>query len=176
MKLRGSNSSSSPNAGRVGSRIESTDFWDMLLKLDTPSTKKGKSGTKSQTIYPITPDGHPKNFESSAFAQLVKMLGSPVVKRSHMLTDKMLRLLSLISIGLPFITYEKNTKTDDSDDTIPLAEQHLKAAIEVITSKTCSEEGLEDATALLMNLSNCPVPSRSLVINLNLLFITIFLI
>jgi E3 ubiquitin-protein ligase HUWE1 len=47
-----------------------------------------------------------------------------------------------------------------------VSEQHLKLAIDVLTSKSCSEEGLEDATALLLNMANCPDPTRNMV-NIN---------
>ena len=37
---------------------------------------------------------------------------------------------------------------------------------QVLTSKSCSEEGLEDATALLLHLSHGPPPARDLVLKL----------
>ena len=39
-------------------------------------------------------------------------------------------------------------------------------SFQVLTSKSCSEEGLEDATAILVNLSDCPAPARSMVLRL----------
>ncbi|KAH8032164.1 hypothetical protein HPB51_023308 [Rhipicephalus microplus] len=45
-------------------------------------------------------------------------------------------------------------------------EQHLKLAVETLTSKACSEEGLEDATSLLLRLSRgCP-SARQVVLRL----------
>jgi hypothetical protein len=41
----------------------------------------------------------------------------------------------------------------------------LKLAVEVLTSKTCSEEGLEDVTALLLNLSG-PEATRDTILSL----------
>ena len=43
--------------------------------------------------------------------------------------------------------------------------EHLKLAVEVLTSKTCSEEGLEDVTALLLNLSG-PEVTRDTILSL----------
>ena len=43
--------------------------------------------------------------------------------------------------------------------------EHLKLAVEVLTSKTCSEEGLEDVTALLLNLSG-PEATRDTILSL----------
>ncbi len=42
----------------------------------------------------------------------------------------------------------------------------LKVAVGVLTSHACSEEGLEDATSLLLQLSKSAVPLRSLIITL----------
>ena len=59
----------------------------------------------------------------------------------------------------------KNKRTDvNKEQSIAAPEEHLKLAVQVLTSKSCSEEGLEDATALLLNLSHCPDPTRQLVI------------
>lgn len=38
--------------------------------------------------------------------------------------------------------------------------------LQVLTSKSCSEEGLEDATALLLHLSHGPPPARDQVLRL----------
>ena len=47
-----------------------------------------------------------------------------------------------------------------SPQDLQLLEQHLKLAVDVLTSKSCSEEGLEDATTLLLSLSYGPPPTR----------------
>ena len=47
-----------------------------------------------------------------------------------------------------------------SPQDLQLLEQHLKLAVDVLTSKSCSEEGLEDATSLLLSLSYGPPPTR----------------
>ncbi|KOX75810.1 E3 ubiquitin-protein ligase HUWE1 [Melipona quadrifasciata] len=101
------------------------------------------------------------------------MLNWSVIKRSSQLTDKVLKLLSLISIGLtevnPYRRQEgnKNKRTDvNKEQSIAAPEEHLKLAVQVLTSKSCSEEGLEDATALLLNLSHCPDPTRQLILKL----------
>lgn len=44
--------------------------------------------------------------------------------------------------------------------------EELSVAVGVLTSHACSEEGLEDATALLLQLSNSAIPLRSLIITL----------
>ncbi|XP_076304373.1 LOW QUALITY PROTEIN: HECT, UBA and WWE domain containing E3 ubiquitin protein ligase 1 [Tachypleus tridentatus] len=198
-----------------------TDFWEVLVKLDSLNTsRKGKNvmrihsgNSNSQATSLSEEEAKYQNLETSAVAQLISMLCHPVVKRSSLLTDKLLRLLALISLALP----DQETQTYQNQLTAPAStprqqssgllaraieapscgrderpnsteesfssegvtekkfkpavqvskeeevkepivlEQHLKLAVEVLTSKACSEEGLEDATALLLRLSRgCP--------------------
>merc|ERR1711962_351642 len=82
------------------------EFWETLLKLDREcwSSKKGKSVVRSHSSVSIKTDEDESSTSSlsfSAFGQLLSMLSSPVIKRSSLLTDKLLRLLSLISLGQP---------------------------------------------------------------------------
>ena len=134
------------------------------------------------------------------------MLSCPVIRRSSVLTDKLLRLLSLISVGqsleqktevvsannasahagttgassnLTNIDVSGTLGTSDSkkESEDPrkgtsklsrdvISSEHLKLAVEVLTSKSCSEEGLEDVTALLLNLSYGPEPTRDNILKL----------
>ena len=189
------------------------DIWDTLLKLDqlSSSNKKGKSvarshssagSLKSSSAAEAAASGESDDdsgalsFEHSPFGQLLGMLASPVIRRNSVLTDKLLRLLSLISLGQPDILKKKQSSTtptttttesttttsaaatpDNKDSSAePSAEtskpnnvirsEHLKLAVEVLTSKTCSEEGLEDVTALLLNLSYGPEHTRDTILDL----------
>ena len=148
------------------------DFWDMLLRLDSCASKKGKSVARTHSCSNLGNESEQgiTTFEASAFGQLISMLHWSVIKKSSQLTDKLLRLLSLISIGLtevnPYRRQDslKNKKCEPSkEQSVAAPEGHIKLAVQVLTSKSCSEEGLEDATALLLNLSHCPDPTRQLV-------------
>lgn len=148
------------------------DFWDMLLRLDSCASKKGKSvaRTHSSSNLGTEPEQGTTTFEASAFGQLISMLHWSVIRRSSQLTDKLLRLLSLISIGLSEVNpYRRQDSTKakkvepSKEQCVAAPEGHIKLAVQVLTSKSCSEEGLEDATALLLNLSHCPDPTRQLV-------------
>ncbi|XP_060263783.1 E3 ubiquitin-protein ligase HUWE1 isoform X31 [Ovis aries] len=80
-----------------------TDFWDLLVKLDNMNvSRKGKNSVKS---VPVSAGGEgetsPYSLEASPLGQLMNMLSHPVIRRSSLLTEKLLRLLSLISIALP---------------------------------------------------------------------------
>ncbi|XP_066587993.1 E3 ubiquitin-protein ligase HUWE1 isoform X2 [Prorops nasuta] len=156
-------------------KSELPDFWDMLLKLDSCASKKGKSVARTHSNLNLgsEPESCMTSFEASAFGQLISMLNWSVIKRSNQLTDKLLRLLSLISIGLTEVnSYRrpesvKNKKSELSkEQSVAAPEGHLRLAVQVLTSKSCSEEGLEDATALLLNLSHCPDPTRQLILKL----------
>lgn len=128
-----------------------------------------------------------------------------------MLTDRLLRLLALISLALPANESQSTTfapiaistpvnasenqtetgsqpndqevKSDnigddkksnvsandssqDKSEKIIASEEQLKLAVDVLTSKSCSEEGLEDATALLLRLSRSCFSTRSVVLRL----------
>merc|ERR1712204_123588 len=103
--------SSSGSSGKTG-----VDFWDTLLKLDqmSNSNKKGKSvarshsnvgslkeaasGSSSDAGTNMEDNQGQISFENTPFGQLLGMLSSPVICRNSVLTDKLLRLLSLISI------------------------------------------------------------------------------
>ena len=56
-------------------------------------------------------------------------------------------------------------KSDDSED-IAVLEPQLQLAVEVLTSKSCTEEGLEDATHLLLQLSRANGATRDSVLRL----------
>lgn len=232
-------SASSKIEGSGSISRQDTDFWDVLIKLDCLSTsRKGKSIARTHSTTAmigsnnnshIDDDMKYQSFEASPMAQLISMLSHPVVKRSSLLTDRLLRLLALISLALPDQDSQNHTQStnqlltvnttanlrngtnslitramevpscgrDDShsaveekvsvseDDKVPAKEsisyvqlgedeekedviikQHLKLAVEVLTSKTCSEEGLEDATALLLRLSRSCARTRKSVLHL----------
>ena len=170
------------------------------LKSSSASEAAGASGESDD-------DSGGLSFEHSPFGQLLGMLASPVIRRNSVLTDKLLRLLSLISLGQPDILKKKQSSTPPTTTTAEsttttsaaatgngsenkdssaepsagsaepsagtsskpnnvIRSEHLKLAVEVLTSKTCSEEGLEDVTALLLNLSYGPEHTRDTILDL----------
>ncbi|XP_048739045.2 E3 ubiquitin-protein ligase HUWE1-like isoform X5 [Ostrea edulis] len=213
-----SSSSASPKSAK-DSPTE-TDFWDLLIKLDSlNANKKGKSVQK--TASNAESEANFFNYDSSPLGQLMFMLSHPVVKRSQLLTDRLLRLLGLVSLALPDATRGNATSSttaapagvtntglvtttapaststtqstpavvsrgvstsppkeekreestikeipeDKQDDTVVL-EDRLQLAVQVLTSKSCSEEGLEDATNLLLQLSWANNATRQAVLKL----------
>lgn len=133
-----------------------TAFWDILVRLENlnsgKSSKKGKSALKNQTSTPFN-EVEPRSttFDKSLMGHLITMLTCPLVKASTQLTDKLLHILNLASEGFTEI---------DEEEAVPVTQEHLKIIVNVLTSNGCSENGLEQATNLLIRMSNCPDPTR----------------
>ncbi|XP_021575466.2 E3 ubiquitin-protein ligase HUWE1 isoform X7 [Ictidomys tridecemlineatus] len=255
---RGSKQACSPCSSQSTSSGICTDFWDLLVKLDNMNvSRKGKNSVKS---VPVSAGGEgetsPYSLEASPLGQLMNMLSHPVIRRSSLLTEKLLRLLSLISIALPenkvseaqansgssasstttatsttsttttatatptppaattpvtsapalvaataisTITVAASTtvttpttatttvststttksskspaKVGDGGSSAPdfkmvssgLTENQLQLSVEVLTSHSCSEEGLEDAANVLLQLSRGDPGTRDTVLKL----------
>ena len=184
------------------------DFWEVLVKLDSLSTsRKGKSvlkshassapstSTTSSSSLPTDSEGRE---EGAPLRTVLQLLSHPVVRRSAALTDRLLRLLSLISLALPtqppsserspleliaatdLMTHavdsettastkktDSSSKETSSETNKPLVgEEQLRLAVEVLTSKSCSEEGLEDVNSLLLRLSRSCPQTRDIVLKL----------
>ncbi|XP_061630934.1 E3 ubiquitin-protein ligase HUWE1 isoform X2 [Phyllopteryx taeniolatus] len=227
----------------------STDFWDLLVKLDNMNvSRKGKASMKTMPLGAnAETEGLQLSLETSPLGQLMNMLSHPVIRRSSLLTEKLLRLLSLISIALPdnkatevpaghatpqaanpssgstapvttqgaaasniqptavgtvasggsgtqstssgasllmfaastplptstgavFTAKMKSSSmSTDSDNKIAsagLTEKQLQLSVEVLTSHSCSEEGLEDAANILLQLSRGDCSTRDTVLRL----------
>ncbi|XP_068162223.1 E3 ubiquitin-protein ligase HUWE1 isoform X10 [Antennarius striatus] len=235
----------------------STDFWDLLVKLDNMNvSRKGKASMKTVPLGgSAEAEGAQLSLETSPLGQLMNMLSHPVIRRSSLLTEKLLRLLSLISIALPdnkatevpaghptpqaanpnmassagatapiaaqgtvsagstqttvavpgtsvgavaqgtssgtslvasqtsstTISIPTSTGTtstgkqkvtvcstevDSKMASTGLTEKQLQLSVEVLTSHSCSEEGLEDAANILLQLSRGDCATRDTVLRL----------
>ena len=78
------------------------------------------------------------------------MLVQSPFRQSPSLTDKLLRLLRLVSDGIA---------SNNNDKELVLSCE-LERAVEVSTSNACSEDGLEDATMLLLQMSRISHATR----------------
>lgn len=179
-------------------RCKSTDFWDILIRLDSDIDERLKKYSSLKAAAKQIKDFNDqeiKSFAESPFGQLIMMMSYEIIRKNTLLTDKLLRLLSLISIILADDKYKNNlskppstaanpptqvvqegvsTSSElvkaageaDLSEKLPESEVHLALTVEVLTSKSCSEDGLEDATALLINLSQCSSRAKYMIINL----------
>ena len=94
-------SEASSNSGIDKKTTNPAEFWETLDK-ECWSRKKGKSVIRSHFSVSIKSEDRESCscvLSFSTFGQLLSMLASPVINRSSLLTDKLLRLLSLISLG-----------------------------------------------------------------------------
>lgn len=202
-----SNSSDMPStSAQALQRERSTDFWDILLRLDNEIDDRSKKGAKIKSVCKQIREFSEqdiKTFAESPFGQLITMLSYDIIRKNTMLTDKLLRLLSLISVILVDDKYRNNnlskppqqqlqqqSQTNEGNepstsisatekssnevvkvdnelrDRLPESERHLALTVDVLTSKSCSEDGLEDATSLLINLSQCSSLTKYMIIKL----------
>lgn len=98
-----------PSTSDASKTDVSTDFWDILLRLEMKVQKnKMDRGRREISILPPPPirssqftEMEINSFAESPFGQLISMLSYDIILKSTVLTDKLLRLLSFISIGLP---------------------------------------------------------------------------
>lgn len=60
----------------------------------------------------------------------------------------------------------KKEDGENEEEEGPVLEHQLQLAVEVLTSKSCSEEGLEDATSLLLQLSRANSATRDNILRL----------
>ncbi|KAJ8947109.1 hypothetical protein NQ318_002468 [Aromia moschata] len=146
----------------------SSDFWDVLLRLDS-ATKKGKSIQKNNAPSTSSDSDGIISFEQTVFGKLLNMLASPVVNRNTQLTDNLLKLLSVTTSGMPeLVKPHKSGKSKgqnlEAANTPPT--HALNLAVNVITYKNCSEEGLEFITNLLLNLANSSLDMSFMILNL----------
>ncbi|XP_067024084.1 E3 ubiquitin-protein ligase HUWE1-like isoform X5 [Acropora muricata] len=114
--------SSSSSETKPPAMHDSTDFWDILLKLDTAGTgRKGKGAAKSSSAHSSLSSGSDscseevRDFAASPIGQLLIALADPVVQDSTVVTDKLLRLLSVTSAALPDMPCASSKQAANSD-------------------------------------------------------------
>lgn len=78
--------------------IRESDFWEVLVKLDSLcSSKKGKGIQRPHSHVNTEHEPGFRDYNTAPLGQLMTMLSHPVIKRSQLLTDRLLRLLALVS-------------------------------------------------------------------------------
>lgn len=100
------------------SKVDS-DFWDILLKLDAIGQgRKGKHSinaalSMSQEV------NQQDDFSTAPIGKLILLLSHPVVSKNVQLTDKLLRLLAVVSNALPNLPAPAK-KTPNTTDSTPV--------------------------------------------------------
>lgn len=166
---------SRPAAASGTASGQQDDFWSILVRLDNPGGRiaptepqkrtPGFPTVRSTKPIPVTfTDAEPKTFDEAPFGRLVAMLRAPNIRKSRPLTDKLLRLLAYMSIALP-------TDGDSDDKKAPsfiknYSTSILETTVDVLSEKSCSEDGLDNIANLLVNLSHCSTAIRDNIIKL----------
>lgn len=182
-----------------------SNFWQILMRLDGASGRKGKGSMKSFKFSPnkgILTDQ--ELFSNSIIGQLMGLFTHDIIRDNISLIDKLLRLLSIVSGSIPrtemksvpkesllsssgistpsqldqnvpkpvssptekyLASSSKDSESEIKDSSANIkmsivAPPLLSSVILVLTSGLCSEEGLEEATTMLTNLSKCSIPTR----------------
>ena len=223
-----------------------SNFWQLLLKLDSMNSKKGKGSSKAFVLKDDNVEQKESElFSSSIVGQLMKMFNHPIIFGSTSLTDKLFRLLALVTASIPKTGFVKKgaqskdqskgenksnstnqtkdeSKNEDEEpsgdvqvdnqpddgssnmqeegsDTVPVPDvevvskipfsqeecgscsdiavfdaslcpsvekQLLKDTIHTLIVGKCSEDGLEDATQFLIQLSRADHSTREIVLSL----------
>ncbi len=177
-----------------------TNFWQILLKLDSVSSRKGKGSLKGFK-YSGAKDllTNQTLFSNSILGQLMGLLSHEIIRDNSSLVDKLLRTLSIASNSIPKAGLKSITDNSQKQGSLPavgeeisssvlgvgsdkagpsdkpgrdgytsemsmVAPQLLQNVISVLISGRCSEEGLEEATTLLTNLSKCSISTREVIL------------
>ncbi|KAL8595169.1 hypothetical protein ACOMHN_013842 [Nucella lapillus] len=127
---------------------QESDFWALLLKLDgAGQSRRGKGVQKTHSgvgSLQTEAEALGSDYKTSALGQLMAMLSHPVVRRSQLLTDRLLRLLGLIAVGvqdnanLSFLTRPStsSTTTTTTTTTTTLARAQSGPAAMMVSSVT----------------------------------------
>lgn len=167
-----------------------SNFWMILLKLDGAVGRKGKGAMKSFKYSDTKGLlSEQELFSGCIMGQLMSLFTHDIIRDNIALIDKLLRLLSIASSSIPRAGLrcvskpsgsggsdaesdsKKSTKSSPAADAVFVEKEEkvrmsivapalLSNVIGVLTSGRCSEEGLEEATTLLTNLSKASIPTR----------------
>jgi E3 ubiquitin-protein ligase HUWE1 len=174
-----STSAATPNK----SASKDPQFWDLVIKLDQSKNKSSKlisqKSTSSQTNLFTGPGGGISqaipyddtdvdfNIENSPLARLMIMLENSVLKSNSSLMDKMFTCLAHASAGIPLS--ENTSTTVDSEnkgyENEAVLSKQIQLVVDVLKNKACTQDGLNQAYALLNNLSKINGATRNLIIS-----------
>ena len=162
-----------------------SNFWQVLLRLDSSASRKGKSSGKAFQLSDASQDKSEVGvFSSSPMGHLMSLFTHPVIQNSVSLVDKLLRALSVVSGSIPKQGLSRSQTRTPQGTGMPVEQQHpeesagdkcppslsvvsvdlINSAVRLLTSGKCNEESLDDATSLLINLSRCSSVTRETIL------------
>ena len=109
-----------PGEHRDADKTVISNFWQLLLKLDSMNSKKGKGSSKAFVLKDDSVEQKESElFSSSIVGQLIRMFNYPVIFESSSLTDKLFRLLALVTASIPktgFVKKGAQNRNQDKDE------------------------------------------------------------
>lgn len=97
-----------------------SNFWQLLLKLDSMNSKKGKGSSKVFVLKDENVEQKDSElFSTSIVGQLIRMFNYPIIFDSPSLTDKLFRLLALVTASIPktgFVKKGAQNKEQSKDE------------------------------------------------------------
>ena len=109
-----------PGEHREADKTVISNFWQLLLKLDSMNSKKGKGSSKAFVLKDDSVEQKESElFSSSIVGQLIRMFNYPVIFESSSLTDKLFRLLALVTASIPktgFVKKGAQNRNQDKDE------------------------------------------------------------
>ena len=92
-----------------------SNFWQLLLRLDNSTSKKGKGSNKSFTVPETTTEMSEADlFACSPFGQLMGLFSHRIIQNSLPLVDKLIRALSVIAGTIPKQGLARREKAPDA--------------------------------------------------------------
>ncbi|KAJ6222788.1 hypothetical protein RDWZM_001333 [Blomia tropicalis] len=126
----------------------------------------------SVSMLPQVDNNMVRPVDQSPYTQLLNLLSHQLIQKNSMLTDKLMRLLTQVTYFIVSDSESRNISSSTKESTQKVKyqdlqkslanEKLLKLVVDVLISKSCSEEGLIDATSLLIKLSTLFPPCRTI--------------
>ncbi|MEJ1281240.1 HECT UBA and WWE domain containing 1 [Cricetulus griseus] len=157
---RGSKQSCSPCSSQSSSSGICTDFWDLLVKLDNMNvSRKGKNSVKS---VPVSAGA----LVAATAISTITVAASTTVTTPTTATTTVSTSTTKGSKSPAKVSEGGSSSIDFKMVSSGLTENQLQLSVEVLTSHSCSEEGLEDAANVLLQLSRGDSGTRDTVLKL----------
>jgi E3 ubiquitin-protein ligase HUWE1 len=171
----GEDTSDKSKSSKSSAAVTATDFWTLLVKLDgAVYGKRGKSVQRSglagqsgpnpmpsESNFSLTGSGY---FELSPLGQLMAMVAHPVIRRSQLLTDRLLRLLGLVSVGLVDTFMDSAARTISTNDTTVAATEPASGVVDAL-SEVAAAGATDNAVPVLgmasTDMQTMPVASQT---------------
>ncbi|EPY73517.1 e3 ubiquitin-protein ligase HUWE1, partial [Camelus ferus] len=156
---RGSKQSCSPCSSQSSSSGICTDFWDLLVKLDNMNvSRKGKNSVNSGCCHGYIHHCRSRFDHSDYPHDCYHYCFKKLVLRASTTTKASKSPAKLGDMGSSTVDFKMVSSG--------LTENQLQLSVEVLTSHSCSEEGLEDAANVLLQLSRGDSGTRDTVLKL----------